>query len=306
MMLTPYALKPFLGVMSDLFPIGGYHKKYLALSSILIGLAGCSALLSLFHSGAASQAAAQGPDAVRRLADGIVACFFAMTLEGATLEVLGDGKFAEIMRRRPESGTSAVSFTFLCSLLGTIVTQCYVGPMADAGRFRALFWIAAALLAAPAYPTLRGWIPEGRATADDAGMTSASPCCPGVLLFDRGAFRRRRTPFLAVAASGLAAPVMSAVSTYADLGIGLACSGLVILALLGATYAVFPRKFFRMTLGNVLFVLCRIRMTSGLNYFYTANSSCLPDGEGFLGGGRFSLQIFTSLLQTRVFSVIVF
>jgi hypothetical protein len=40
MMLSPWAMKPFIGVASDLFPILGYNKRFFALYSIMIGLAG--------------------------------------------------------------------------------------------------------------------------------------------------------------------------------------------------------------------------------------------------------------------------
>jgi hypothetical protein len=40
MMLSPWAMKPFIGVASDLFPIMGYNKRFFALYSIIIGLAG--------------------------------------------------------------------------------------------------------------------------------------------------------------------------------------------------------------------------------------------------------------------------
>ena len=40
MMLSPWAMKPFIGVASDLFPIMGYNKRFFALYAIMIGLAG--------------------------------------------------------------------------------------------------------------------------------------------------------------------------------------------------------------------------------------------------------------------------
>ena len=102
MIISPFALKPFIGVASDLFIIRGYNKRYLALLSILIGLVGCSTLLVLFHSGSAAAAVDAGPESVRHLADFIVVCFFMMNLEGATLDVLGEGKYSEIMSLHPE------------------------------------------------------------------------------------------------------------------------------------------------------------------------------------------------------------
>lgn len=73
----------FIGVASDLFPIRGYHKRYLALYSILVGLVGCSVLLGLYHNGSAERAKEQGAVAVQNLADVIVICFTALSYEAA-------------------------------------------------------------------------------------------------------------------------------------------------------------------------------------------------------------------------------
>ena len=82
--LSPYALKPFVGVASDLIAIKGYHKRYFALGSILIGLVGCVSLLCIFQNGEQQTAVEAGYDSVRRLADFIVLCFTAMNMTGAT------------------------------------------------------------------------------------------------------------------------------------------------------------------------------------------------------------------------------
>ena len=122
-------MKPFIGVASDLFPIGGYNKRYFALYSILIGLVGCCVLIGLYHSGSAEAATAAGPEAVQSFADWIVICFTAVSYEAATLDILGEGKYSELMRKYPESGSSIISFKFGWSLLGSIITQSFVGPM---------------------------------------------------------------------------------------------------------------------------------------------------------------------------------
>ncbi|KAL7536719.1 hypothetical protein ACHAXR_007360 [Thalassiosira sp. AJA248-18] len=279
MIISPFALKPFIGVASDLFPIRGYNKRYIALFSIFLGLFGCSMLLVLYHTGSASAAVSQGPASVQRLADLIVVCCFAMNLEVATLEIMAEGKYSELMRLHPESGSSIITFKFVWSVAGMILTQTYVGPLSDKGYFHVIFWIALVLLSSPFFPTLWGWIPEKKRRIEEQGMAKAG-CCG--ILFDRGLFQKKKTPFIAIAMSGLAAPLMSAVSTYANLGIGLVCLCFVLLALVATTYAVFPFTVFRITLGMMLLMLCRIRLTSGLSYFYTANSKCLPDGKKFI------------------------
>ena len=275
MMTSPFALKPFIGAASDLFPIWGYNKRYLALCSVLIGFLGCSAVLVIYHSGAASTAISNGPLAVERLADLIVICFFAMSLEVANLDVLAEGTFSGLMRRHPESGSSIISFRTGIGCAGAILTKCYVGPLSDAGNFLTIFWIAIVLSIAPFWPTLRGWLPEKKRSADENGMVTL---CPGVM-FQRELFQKKKTPFIAIAVSGLAAPIVSAVTTYSDLGVGLVCSGFVLLALSVLTYAVFPAKFFRITLGLGLGTLCQVKITSALSYFYTADGECLPDGK---------------------------
>jgi len=152
-------MKPFIGVASDLMPIRGYNKRYFALYSILIGLIGCSVLLGMYpNSSSVDQAKEDGT--VQNLADIIVLCFTAVSYEAATLDILGEGKYAELMRLHPESGSSIISFKFGWSLLGGIFTQAYVGPLSDAGYFHILFWMALALSLTPFYPTFAVWIPE--------------------------------------------------------------------------------------------------------------------------------------------------
>jgi len=150
MMTSPFALKPFIGAASDLFPIWGYNKRYLALCSVLIGFLGCSAVLVIYHSGAASTAISNGPLAVERLADLIVICFFAMSLEVANLDVLAEGTFSGLMRRHPESGSSIISFRTGIGCAGAILTKCYGGDyIFRLGRWAGLFRICPPCLGCP-------------------------------------------------------------------------------------------------------------------------------------------------------------
>eukprot|EP00984_Skeletonema_dohrnii_P007405 scaffold2687_cov120-Skeletonema_dohrnii-CCMP3373.AAC.2 len=276
MTLSPFALKPFIGVFSDLFPIKGYHKRYLALISILIGLIGCSTLIALYHNRNAKEAALD-PGTAYRLSDLLVICFFCMNVTAANLDILGEGKYSEIMRKHPESGSSVITFKFACSLLGSIVTNSYVGPLTDGGHFHIIFCIALGLLLTPFYPTLRGWLPEKKRRKSDPGMTKI--CCG--CLFDQGSFQKKRTPFIVIALSGLAVPLLSAVTTFASLGIGIGVSMIVLLILATVTYVVFPRVVFRIIVAIMLIKISHIKLGGVLGYYYTADAQCLPDGPHF-------------------------
>ena len=277
MIFAPWAMKPFIGVASDLFPIRGYNKRYFALYSILIGLIGCCVLIGLYHSGTPQSAIKAGPAAVQSFADWIVICFTAVSYEAATLDILGEGKYSELMRIYPESGSSIISFKFGWSLLGSIVTQSYVGPLSDAGYWHILFYIALALSVTPFYSTLMGWIPEKKRTKDEPGMIKLCAGC----LFDKGGFIEKMVPFIVITACGLAAPIMTAVTTYASLGIGLAVSAVLLLGFTVATYFIFPRTFFKVFLSIILTNCSFISIGSALQYFYTADKQCLPDGPHF-------------------------
>ena len=103
------------------------------------------------------------------------------------------------------------------------------------------------------------------------------PCC----LFDAGGFAQKRTPFIVITLSGLAGPVLAAVTTFADLNIGLICSAVMLLVLAVTTWMVFPRVLLYVTISMTLINLSSPSIGSALSYFYTASEQCLPDGPHF-------------------------
>jgi len=42
--LLPWSLKPFLGMISDVLPIGGYHKRWYIQASVVVGVVACALL----------------------------------------------------------------------------------------------------------------------------------------------------------------------------------------------------------------------------------------------------------------------
>jgi hypothetical protein len=289
MISAPWAMKPFIGVASDLFPILGYNKRYFALFAVLVGFAGCSALLGGI-SPSTDDAVSGGPEAVVALTDLIVICFTAVSYEAATLDILGEGKYAELMHLHPESGSSVISFKFGFSLLGSIVVQSFVGPMSDGGFFHALFWIALAFSLTPLLPTLAGWIPEQRRTGGDPGMVEL---CGRYLLFDRGSFLEKKAPFVVITLCGLAAPLLAAVTTYASLCIGLGFAAVLIVAFCAATYTIFPRSVsFCAKLSSMhLYYLCR-------TIYYYHKLTLYP----FVVGVQF-FWVFLSIVLTQLSSI---
>lgn len=235
-MLSPWALKPFVGTASDLFAIQGYNKRYFVLLSILVAGSGSLSLLVIYYSGILERAMQQGANAVESLADMIVICFTAINFHATTSDNLGQGKSAEMMNLHPESGSSLMTFKYGCKLLGIITTQAYVGPLSDARYFNVLIWICLVLSLTPLLPTLLGWLPENVRTEDERGLVKLSSYC----LFDKGRFEEKKMPFIIITFCGLSVTLLIGVMTYANLDVGLALAAALLLAFIIATYCIFP------------------------------------------------------------------
>ena len=98
-------------------------------------------------------------------------------------------------------------------------------------------------------------------------------------MYDKGSFEEKKAPFVVITLCGLSAPLLAALTTYADLVIGLSVAAVLIVAFTVATYFIFPRTFFWVFLAIVLFQMSWISIGSALGYYYTASEECVPGGE---------------------------
>jgi hypothetical protein len=306
---TPWAMKAFVGVASDLFPILGYNQRYYILFAIFIGVAGSSGLLAL-----APLLGIQNPskdpnanlnDVNTTIIHWIVICLTALSYMTATLDHLGDSKSAELMNLHPESGSSIVSFKFKWYLAGSIMISALVGPLSDNSKFYPLSLICLVFVLTPLLPTLLGWIPETVRTKEDPGMISV--CGNGIILFDRGVFWKRPTHFILAILCSLSSPLLSFTVAFISLPIGLALAAVILILFSLATYFFYPNsvsswdilvqnsghmlqsqqinllfllQFFWIFIANILIYISSTNVDSALTYYYTASEECVPNGEG--------------------------
>ena len=240
---TPWAMKAFIGVASDLFPILGYNQRYYILIAIVVGVLSSSVLLALApllgiqnHSKDPS-ANLNDVDVDTTLINWIILCLIALSYMAATLDNLGDSKSAELMNLHPESGSSIVSFKFGWYLAGSIMVAALVGPLSDNRKFNLLFLLFLVFVLTPLIPALLGLIPETVRTKEDPGMMAL---CGDCLLFDRGAFWKRSAQFSLAILCGLASPLVSFMAAFVSVPIGLALAAVILVSFCLATYFVFP------------------------------------------------------------------
>ncbi|KAL8446288.1 hypothetical protein Emed_005096 [Eimeria media] len=114
--MIPWSIKGIVGSFSDLFALGGYHKRsYMVLASLL-GIVGSSLLIGFAGS----------------LTMGIaVAGFFLIMMQASCNDLLCEGTYTRRMAEKPYTGAALTSFVWLCSSFGTFLQAVWVGPVVD-------------------------------------------------------------------------------------------------------------------------------------------------------------------------------
>lgn len=96
-----------------------------------------------------------------------------------------------------------MSWVWAAYMLGTILAAVVVGPMADAGLSKGMFWICVPLAAQIVFPALRGWLPEER-------VPRSSKC------FQRDKFHAHRGVFILAGLMGTGAIGLIIVTLVGD------------------------------------------------------------------------------------------
>lgn len=102
----PWSLKAAVGVLSDTVPIRGYHKRYYMLGASAVSLTAFVLLATVPMD--APALGGRGGATVGATLSG--ALFFCAMLQPMVIDLLCEGKYAELLRLHPETGASIVSW----------------------------------------------------------------------------------------------------------------------------------------------------------------------------------------------------
>ena len=117
--MSPWTIKPLFGILSDLVAIDGYHKRYWMILSGLVGVVGASLLVVEI-----------------RVAIALTFFLFMVHSEISICDLLTEGKYAELMRENPETGSDIVTLANGFQQFGAVIAMCFIGPLADLQLFR--------------------------------------------------------------------------------------------------------------------------------------------------------------------------
>lgn len=254
MSMAPWALKPLIGVISDVLRIGGYHKRYYLLESIVIGTVAAFSLIFLPHS--------------EQLIILLVLCFFGLHYQISICDLLSEGTYARIMGEHPESGTDVITLVNTFQTAGQLLALAFVGPLSDINLFYPMFIISTILCVTPLLPTLFGWLPEQKVGAE-------------CVFLDRDKIHANWQPFLIVALTGLSGPALALITIYVSAWVGIVAALIIICLAIAGSYVAFPRLIGHVAMYQVISQICKPSLGSAMDFFYTADEQCLPGGPAF-------------------------
>ena len=110
-------VKALIAILSDAFPISGYHKRYYILGVSFLGTAGLC-FLALFPGDSFSLTLA-------------ILCYFLAVLHTAVIDILSEGAYAAEMRLHPEMAPDLMSFVWIGNYVTITVGSLIAGPMID-------------------------------------------------------------------------------------------------------------------------------------------------------------------------------
>lgn len=249
---SPWSCKALIGLISDVVPLYGYHKRsYIAFVSII----GVTALLLLW---VIKFTSASAPLAASLL--------FLFNLQAACVDLLTEARYARMMVDKPHTGSDIVSFVWGLDRFGGLIGSLITGPIADSFDPRILYAIALPLAAQVVIPVLTGWFPE-------------QACESSALRRDRLQAHPRLVRLSIAMTIGSLSVGLSAAFGSPSVQSSISIMVAITLAVLGMFWL--PKMLGRVTLYLFINHMLYLSLPGAMDYFFTADSKCVPGGPAF-------------------------
>lgn len=249
----PWATKAAIGLLSDSVPLFGYHKRsYIVILSIV----GTCSLIVLGSVPLSTSLAFVG-----------AILLLLVNLNVATVDLLTEGMYAELMVNRPDTGSDIVSFAWGLKCAGAFIGCIISAVMTSAFTPRLMFFVTLPLAAQVILPTVTGWFPEHRLLPANRGIRHDKIAAYPNLF--------KLSVVMTIGAIIVGASAFGRPKLQSSVSIAVA----VILALFGYKWlpnSLRPANLY-LFLNNVLY----LSIAGVTDYWYTADHSCVPDGPNF-------------------------
>eukprot|EP00928_Gymnodinium_smaydae_P095106 TRINITY_DN8124_c0_g1_i1.p1 TRINITY_DN8124_c0_g1~~TRINITY_DN8124_c0_g1_i1.p1 ORF type:complete len:621 (+),score=68.07 TRINITY_DN8124_c0_g1_i1:51-1913(+) len=273
-LMTPWSMKSWIGVMSDCFPIGRYHKKGYMLLSSVIGVLGLFGLLSLLK---------WQPDLniSPELGCWLAAIQFLMiNAQASTFDLLSEGKYAELMRKSGGGG-EILTLVWGCFNAGALAGAVLVYLLIDRFGVPPLLWLCLIPMLLAAFMVMRRYVPEEPAKSRR------------LLALKLKSQPRLFTLAICMACGSL---VLALAAALASTHVRLIITLVVSIVLNCLCFRAMPRT---LALSNCYMFLSQaayINISGPLGYYYTATDTCVADGPHFSYGYYLAVSNFVGAL----------
>ena len=252
--MTPWSIKGIFGVVSDSYPLFGYHKKFYIIGAAFAGTAAFIGLAALPIKSA-----------------NVAALFmFLANIQIAISDLLCEGKYAELMQAKPKTGSSMVSYVWGCYQVGAFVASVFVGPIADNYNPQIIFWFCIPLSASIIVPTALDYLADEKVPDDQRG-------------FKWNLWREHgKIIFFACAAAAVALGNAMVDLVFFDAHnwqAVYAAVGSVVLCILA--FHCLPRQLAKCNLYMFISSILYINISGSMDFWFTADEECVPGGPAF-------------------------
>lgn len=260
----PWALKPIIGMVSDLLPIMGYNKAPYMVISSLLGV-GAFVCMGVGHS-------ASMPIEVA------VACMFLINLQISVCDLLTEAKYAEQLNQKPHYGPDLMTYVWSGINGGNILALLSIGWLIANLGPRMPYIIGAIPAAFILWPVMRNYLEETPQSDEDTSRTREELLQQGETFF-LCLIMFFSTVFLTV--------IGMATESHLIHFLGALVVGVTVLG----SFCVLLRPMIAKI--NAFFLVQQtfgIAISGATFYFYTDSPTQYPDGP------HFSVQFFTTVL----------
>lgn len=268
--MFPWSIKPLVGMISDVLPIAGYHKRYYM---FIVSVLGTSALAYL-------GAVEIGPGQ----AEVYVAALVLINLQISVVDLLTEGKYTETMRLVPELSSDIVSLVWTNMTCGGLLATAVSFFVLRTKNYRFMFWCALPFGAQSIFTSFAGLLPEEKSKTNAVNTD--------LLVKHKSVFAMGT--FMGVVCVLLAVVQLTTSNMYIELIVTLSCA--VVLSL--SMFWCMPRKLAKATLFLFLTNTVSVSFGSAMQYWFTVDERCNP------GGPHFDYLFFTvyTAIVAQVFS----
>lgn len=265
--LLPWSLKPIIGLVSDVLPLGGYNKAPYFILACAFGSAAMFAVGLAPVGGLATTL--------------LVMCFFAVALQISTCDLLAEAKYSTKLQEIPLYGPDLLSYVWFGMTLGGLIGYAISGVViVDLGPEWA-YLICAPFAALAIIPVAMGFMEERAQTSDDVRATRRK------FLVDQN-----ETCFLCLLMFFGDVVVLVVGLCYSSAAVNCAVSVSVLLMLLAAFSLLLTPVIAKFTVYMMISASLTWSISSASYYFYTDDAASYPEGPNF------SAMYYNSVLGT--------